>query len=417
MDLAQGAEAYPRPRIPLFPVISPGTFTSRGNANIPSVLDARWVLPVTYGRMAIALSLRDLGIARGERVLIPAYHCLSMVDPVLWTGAQVDYYRIREDTSVDLDDVRSRIGPKTRVLMISHYFGFPQDMKAIRELCDATGLILIEDCAHAFHGEFAGAPLGSFGDYTIASPMKFFPIYDGGLLSSSRRPLDRIRLVPLGWKFSLRAAVILLERSIEYRRWGPLRSLLQLPLWLKTRLVHQLKRARPGGEHGWEGGTLGERSSGRTGDFDPRWVDRRMSQTSRAVIRLASKSRTANARRRNYRVLLEGLSDIPGSRPLFPTLPDGVVPFAFPLVVEDPVPLFDSLKRQGVPMMRFGEFLADEVDPRSYPETIELSRRVFQFPCHQEMKAEELDWLVRTVRTELLSRAKGRPAERGAAGS
>lgn len=404
-DTADQSESYPAPRVPLFPVVSQGTFTSPIQANPHSVLDAKWVLPVTYGRMAIGLALRDLGIQPGEKVLVPAYHCLSMIAPVQWAHATPIFYRVREDASVDLDDIRARVDRSTRALMVTHYFGFPQEITAIRSLCDEMGLVLLEDCAHAFFGDYEASPLGSFGDYTIASPMKFYPIYDGGLLVSHRRPLDRISLSPLGWIFSVRAAVILLERALQYHRFGLVGYLLAAPLWLKNVLLQMVKAIAPGKSDGWWGPKVGGHSSGRTADFDPKWLDRRMSQTSRSLMRLTSMPRIVEARRRNYKVLLDRLSGLPGSRPLFPALPAGVVPFAFPLVVDEPVAIFHSLKRQGVPIMRFGEFLSEAVDARAYPEAIHLSRRVFQFPCHQEMKSEELDWLAQTVRRELLALA------------
>lgn len=372
---------------------------------VPSVFSAKWLLPLTYGRMAIGLALRDMGIREGEKVLVPAYHCLSMIDPVEWAGAKPVYYRVREDASVDLDDIRARVDGSTRALMVAHYFGFPQDIATIRSFCDERGLVLLEDCAHAIFGEFQGRPLGSFGDYTIASPMKFFPIYDGGILASHRRSLDRISLSPLGWPFSLRAATILLERSLRYRRLGPARYLLALPLWLKSVLLRFAKTLRPQGRDEWGLPAVGGQSSGRTGDFDPRWINRRMSQTSRSLMRLVSGPRVAEARRRNYKELLDRLSNLPGARPLFPVLPDGVVPLAFPLWVDEPGEVFDSLKRQGVPIMRFGEFLSEGVDPQVYPDAISLSRRVLQFPCHQELRSEELNWLVETVREALLAAA------------
>ena len=363
--------------------------------------------------MAIGLALRDMGIKPGEKVLLPAYHCLSMVDPVLWVGAKPVYYRVRGDASVDLEDIRARADECTRALVVAHYFGFPQPIDAIRALCDELGIVLLEDCAHAILGEYHGHPLGSFGDYTIASPMKFYPIYDGGILASHRRPLDQISLVPLGWRFSLRAAVIVLERSLQYRRFGPMRYLLAPVFWLKSALLRAAKAVRPKRSEEWWGPAVGGLSSGRTGDFDPRWVDRRMSQTSRLLMGSASRRRLAEARRRNYQVLLERLSGLPGARPLFPTLPDGVVPLAFPLLVDEPEPIFHSLKLQGVPIMRFGEFLAEEIDERGYPEAVGLSRRVLQFPCHQEMRAAELDWLAETIRTEILTAAG---TSRGSAG-
>jgi perosamine synthetase len=398
--------SYPAPRVPLFPVVSWGTFRESGTARTPSLLDARATLLVTYGRMAIGLALRDMGIRPGDRVLLPAYHCLSMVDPVPWAGGEPVFYRVRADASVDLEDVRARIDSRTRALMVTHYFGFPQDMEAIRRFCDETGLVLLEDCAHAILGETSGRPLGSFGDYSIASPMKFYPIYEGGLLASDRRPLDQIALRSLGWKFSLRAAFIMLERSVLYRRLGLVGYAVRPFLWAKDAILAVAKSLRPGRSDSWWGPAVGGPSSGRTGDFEPRWVDRRMSRTSRWILTHASRSRIAEARRRHYRALLARLSNLPGARPLFPALPEGVVPFAFPLVVDNPAPVFEELKRHGVPIMRFGEFLDEAVDPRVYPDTIDLSRRVLQFPCHQEMTERDVEWMAARIRDTVLDAAR-----------
>ena len=392
--------SYPAARVPLFPVVSSRTFAPSGKG-APSVLDSKWVVPVTYGRMAIALALRDLGVTRGDEVLLPSYHCLSMVDPVSHSGAEPVFYRIRRDGSVNLDDIRARITPRTRALLVVHYFGFPQDMEAVCALCAASRLTLIEDCAHAMFGTFRGRPLGSFGDYTIASPMKFFPIFDGGLLTSSQRPLDRIPLTSLGPVFSLRAGTIQLERSLEYGRLRFAGLLLAIPLWLKTAAVRVVKAIRPRAREQW-GPSVGERSSGETGDFDPRLMDRRMSGTSRLVMRMSSRRRLVELRRKHYEYLLERLSGLPGCYPLQPKLPEGVVPYLFPLVVEDAGRIFPRLKRQGVPITRFGEYLSDRVQPEEHPETMFLSRTVFQFPCHQEMKPEELEWMTATIRAVLL---------------
>ncbi|HET9253174.1 MAG TPA: DegT/DnrJ/EryC1/StrS family aminotransferase [Candidatus Eisenbacteria bacterium] len=392
--------SYPAPRIPLFPVLSSRTFGASG-PGAPSVLDSKWVLPLTYGRMAIALALRELGVTPGDRVLLPSYHCLSMVDPVLHAGAEPVFYRLHRDGSVNLDDVRSRIGPRTRALVVVHYFGFPQDMEAVCALCADSRLPLIEDCAHAMFGSFRGSALGSFGDYAVASPMKFYPILDGGLLTSARRPLDGIRLTGLGPLFSLRASTILIERSLEYRRLRVAGLLLAVPLWLKSAAVAVVKRLTPGARDRW-GPSVGERSSGETGDFDPRWVDRRMSWTSRVVMRRSSRSRIVDLRRRHYAYLLDRLSGLRGAHPLRPELPEGVVPYLFPLVVEDPARVFPRLKRKGVPITRFGEFLSERVSFEEHAEAAALSRTVLQFPCHQELEPEELAWMADTIRAVLL---------------
>ena len=78
-----------------------------------------------------------------------------------------------------------------------------------------------------------------------------------------------------------------------------------------------------------------------------------MSVTSRLVLRLSSRNRIISRRRKHYRRMLEVLRDLPGGRALFPELPAGVVPYVFPMVVDDPDRVFPALKRQGVPILRW----------------------------------------------------------------
>ena len=146
-----------------------------------------------------------MGIKAGDKVLVPAYHSASMVPPVLHLGAEPVFYRVGADGSVDLADVAARLDGATRAIMVTHYFGFPQAMAAIRALCDAHGLQLLEDCAHSLFGSADGRPLGAWGDYAAASTMKFLPIYEGGCLVSARHPLDAVQLHSAGPGFEAKA--------------------------------------------------------------------------------------------------------------------------------------------------------------------------------------------------------------------
>src|SRR5438067_1568014 len=93
-----------RPRVPLAPVLSCASFgrAAAGAGSLPSVLDAGVPYAVTSGRIALALALRALGVQAGDAVLLPAYHSLSMVPPVLWRGATPVFYKVGMDTAVDL---------------------------------------------------------------------------------------------------------------------------------------------------------------------------------------------------------------------------------------------------------------------------------------------------------------------------
>jgi perosamine synthetase len=387
---------YPRAAIPLKPVMSAGAMWQRRKSAVPSLLDIGSPLLLTSGRSAIALALQHMGIRPDDEVLLPALHCTSMVEPVVWLRAAPVFYRIRPDTGVDLDDVRRRITPRTRVLLITHYFGFPQDNRALREFCDRHDLKLIEDCAHAFFGEFAGRPVGAFGDYAIASAMKFFPIYDGGCLTSARHSLGELRLESGGAAFELKSALNMLEYAVEYRRLGVARVLLTPLLKLKNALW-ALRRADPGEP----GESLGPGASDGDYAFDPAWVSTRMSATSRLALATLSTERIVERRRANYQKLHDALSDRVGATPLFPELPNRVVPYVYPLRVDDPTYVFPRLKRQAVPILRFGEYRWPQMDPQICPVSADLSRRLLQFPCHQELSFAEIDWIVERVRDAL----------------
>ncbi|MBQ5947397.1 DegT/DnrJ/EryC1/StrS family aminotransferase [Massilia sp. ST3] len=384
-----------RPRVPIAPILSASSFRRGGaradDARLPSVLDAGSARFVTSGRVAIALALREMAAGPGDTVLVPAWHSPSMIPPVLWRGATPVFYRLGPDGAADLDDIAAKAAG-AKVLMVTHYFGFHQDLPALRALCDRLGLGLLEDCAHAFIGEHAGRPLGAWGDYAIASSMKFFPIYEGGVLVSRRHDLRSVRLRSAGPAFEAKIALNSLERGFDYGRLPALRAALWLPMALKDALWRL--RARPGGA---PAPALAPSSSDSSFDFDPRWVDKRSSLFARAMLRLASPGRIAAQRRTNWLRLDAALRGLPGVRPMFDSLPDGVCPWVYPLLADDAPQLAARLSAAGVPVVGFGRPLWQGVDASVCPNAARLSASVLSLPCHQELSAQELDWMIATV--------------------
>jgi perosamine synthetase len=389
--------AYPKPQIPKQPILSLASFGKKGRAHIPSVLDARSVKFVTSGRVAIALALREMKIGAGDKVLVPAYHCASMVEPVIWTGATPVFYKVNSDTSVDLEDIRSKLDGSTKVLMATNYFGFPQPLAKLRGFCDENGMFLLEDCAHSFMGEHGGQALGTFGDYAIASSMKFFPVYEGGCLVSARHSIEDVQLDSAGPGFEVKAAFDALEKGFEYDRMAPLKLFMSLPLGLKKFLWGRIKKRSSS-----ESISLAPGASDGGFGFQSAWINKRSSFFSRHLVRLASKSRIATKRRENYITLNNALSGLPGCRPLFPALPDGVFPYVYPLLTDHPAKLFPVLKNAGVPVIRFGEYLWPGVDADTCSVSVELSERVMQFPCHQDLLPAELAWMIDEIKSAIL---------------
>ena len=373
-----------RPRVPLAPVLSRSSFATAPAKRPASVLDVGAMRQVTSGRIAIALALREMGIGAGHSVLVPAYHSMSMVAPVLACGARAVFYKVGADAAVDLVDIAARLDPTVKAIMVTSYFGFPQAWDALRVFCDSHALMLLEDCAHCFFGEYAGQSVGSWGDYAIASSMKFFPIYEGGCLVSARHRLTTPQPLPAGTGFEAKAALNALENSFAYARLPWVRAALWLPMQLKAALWRKRGDAP----------ALAPSSSDSSFEFDPRWLDKRSSLFSRLVVKHASHARIVALRRAHYRHLELALAGLPGCRPLFASLPDGVCPWMFPLVVDQPEPLFERLHAAGVPMTRFAETLWPGVDSGMCAD---LPRRVLAFPVHQELRADELAWMTGAI--------------------
>ena len=382
-------------RAPIAPVLSSAAwgFGARARSALPALTDLAATRLVTSGRVALGMALRAAGVKAGDTVLIPSWHSLSMLGPVQACAAAARFYRIDAATAPDLEHARILLDPTVKALVVVHYYGFVQDLTQARAFCDRHHLVLIEDCAHAFFGVRAGHAIGAVGDYAIGSSMKFFPVYEGGCLASSRHRLDGVTLCGAGLGFEAKAMLATLETSFSHDRLPLLRAVLRPALGLKDALWNAVKASRPQAAR-----ALTPDSSDSGFGFDPWWLDRRSSLFSRLVLRLASRARIVARRRAHYLRLERDLAGLPGFRPLYPALPDGVCPWQFPLLSDNPEAVFAQLVAQGVPVVRFGRPLAPAVDAALCPHGAAFSERVLALPCHQELSETELAWIIERVR-------------------
>jgi len=79
---------------PRLPVFGWSAFSGERAAPVPAVLDARYRRFTTSGRAAIEVALRVLGVGPGDKVLVPTYHCPTMIAPVVRSGAEPAFYPI-----------------------------------------------------------------------------------------------------------------------------------------------------------------------------------------------------------------------------------------------------------------------------------------------------------------------------------
>jgi hypothetical protein len=73
--------------------------------------------------------------------------------------------------------------PETKLIFVNHEFGYPYPNM---EQLVATGLPIIEDCCTTFFSQNESGILGQYGDFSVYSFPKFFPMQIGGLLVSNK---------------------------------------------------------------------------------------------------------------------------------------------------------------------------------------------------------------------------------------
>lgn len=385
---------YPTPAVPLSPVLSWDTATIRAHREKPaSILNCKYKLPLTSGRAAIALALEHAAVADGDEVLVPAYHCESMVAPVRWRGAKPVFYRIKDDASADIADIERKITDRTKAIIITHYFGFLQNLPPIVDLCHSHAVKVIEDCAHTFFGSTDGKPVGSQGDYAIASSMKFFPVLDGGLLASNTLDVTSIKLQATPLSFQLKSLLNSIESSVGYKRLGVAGKLIAWVMHAKDYLWGSAKKLM-----GVNGQRIDTPSSSEGGqNLDDAWIRRQASSTSSLIVSRSDANRICQTRRANYQRLHAAFSQLPECHALHANLAEGIVPLVYPLYVEKADLLFDTLKKRAVPIWRFGEYLDSAVTRELCENSVKLSSHIFQFPCHQELQEREIAWIIDTV--------------------
>src|SRR5438128_3498285 len=141
------------------------------------------------GSTALWHGLKLLRLEPHQTILFPSYHCGRELDVLYRSGCRVVLYPVGRGLCVDPDELRRRAGRDTRALYLIHYWGFPQTLDSLHQLCAEKGWALIEDCAHALFARYQNRPVGSLGDIAIFSLRKTLPLPGGGALVVNNRSL------------------------------------------------------------------------------------------------------------------------------------------------------------------------------------------------------------------------------------
>lgn len=300
--------------------------------------------------------LLDHGI---RKVLLPSYLCPSIVKTFERSGIAWNFYQINEDLSVDLEDLAQKISGFQAVYFIN-YFGFFHNIQTqnfFKQL-QQNKVIVIEDNAQAgFHDQLTG-------DFVLNSIRKL-AAYDGGFLITRYNMLPYLnqyqgypnRRLPLIREYRKNLYHYLYDKTGNYNE-----------------LNHLFQRANQ----------YYETDLVVLGDMEE----------YRQIERLDWKG-IKQARRENYRYMMNWVSSIPEISPIFPALQEDNMPFGLPVYFlgADRDHVYEELGNAGIGLTIHWEEI--RTDPRTNPNhlAVDMAGKMLTLAIDQRMSHKKMDYL------------------------
>jgi dTDP-4-amino-4,6-dideoxygalactose transaminase len=140
---------------------------------LASYLNVKNVVMASNGTATLLLILKALGIGENDEVIVPAFSYIATANVVELVGAKPVFVDIDIETfNINKSHIEENITNQTKAIIIVHEFGLPADAIAIREICEAKGIHMIEDAACALGAKQGDIFAGNFG---IAGSFSFHP--------------------------------------------------------------------------------------------------------------------------------------------------------------------------------------------------------------------------------------------------
>lgn len=376
-----------RPRGPLF---SWSTLWNHAPAAPAGVHRLATRCATSSGRAALQLALRSLGLAPGSEVLVPTYHCPTMIAPVEAQGLVPRFYGVDGQGLPQLAGIDTREDRRPRAIIVSHLFDRARSLFEVRGWCDQHGMVMIEDCAHAPIGMAGERPAGHWGDFATASISKFAAVPEMGMMACAHASPLACQLTKPSLAEQVKGVWTVLDRAAAFRRPAVLHPAIR---WLGR--LRSAGKVTPSAQATSSQAPLDRQAMmlacdmSRTGHA-PTWI-------ARALAGSAFDERAAAMRRANHAALRAAVAGVPGVRALFESCPQDAAPYAAALWVDEAERVYEALRQAGEAVYRWD---------RVWPGTPVLAgdcapawrRHVLQCLCHQDLSPLDMTGLGLRIR-------------------
>ncbi len=169
-------------------------------------IGSKYAIGVSNGTDALKISLKAIGIKKGDEVITPSHTAIATISAIVDSGAKPIFVDINKDYYViDGDKIQKAITKRTKAIIVVHIYGHPVNINKIKSLVKKKNIYIIEDVSQAHGAKIRSKRLGSIGDIGCFScyPTKNLGgIGDAGVITTNKKYFyNKIRLLrEYGWK-------------------------------------------------------------------------------------------------------------------------------------------------------------------------------------------------------------------------
>ena len=164
-----------------------------------SFLKAKYAVAVNSGTAALQAALYALDLKKDDQVLIPSFTFVATANAVLSIGAKPVFVDIlKENYTMDPDDLQRKITKKTRAIIPVHLYGNMAHVDQISEISKKHNLHVIEDSAQSLGSTLNGKHSGTFFEMGCFSmyPAKVMTSGEGGfIVTNSKKNRDKLLMI------------------------------------------------------------------------------------------------------------------------------------------------------------------------------------------------------------------------------
>ena len=173
--------------------------TGPKNAELEGMFRDLWgvkhAVSMTNCTDALHVACMVCGFGPGDEVICPSLTFAASCNCIRYVGATPVFADIvgPDHINIDPEDIRRKITPKTKGIVVVHMAGFPARMDEIMAIAREFGLKVVEDACHGPLSEYKGKKLGTIGDCAAFSffSNKNISTGEGGMFITNDDEMER----------------------------------------------------------------------------------------------------------------------------------------------------------------------------------------------------------------------------------